>query len=302
MLPPSWKSEVQKTIEETANADRQKREAEQNNAAAKVTAAINSLADAQKAQTSSEDSNEQKDRAINWVTLFLVFLTVIFTFLTWRTLSGQLREMKSAGEQTQKIIDTNAKLVEAATKQADATARAADAATKQSENSDKALIESQRAWVGPTTTKVDGAIEIGKPVTIVAEYLNSGRGPAINFVYATDTFVGTLDEDTNGITSRKIDAYYKGCRELKTLSGGQVVFPAIGGGFGNPNGQVLTTKLSGEIVDQEVIDGTKIIYLDGCFLYKSFNIVRHTYFCFFYRATFTKLPSLNICQNGTGAD
>src|ERR1700691_5487507 len=117
-LPPSWKTEIKETIEEAANADRQQREAEQNNASANITAAIKALANAQIAQTSSEDTNEQKDRAISWVTLFLVFLTVVFTFLTWRTLSGQLEEMRSAGEQTKQLIDANGQLADAANKQA----------------------------------------------------------------------------------------------------------------------------------------------------------------------------------------
>jgi hypothetical protein len=51
------------SIEETANADREQREAYADDAASKITTAINALNDAQKAQTSSEDRNEQKDRA-----------------------------------------------------------------------------------------------------------------------------------------------------------------------------------------------------------------------------------------------
>lgn len=154
-LPPSWKREIQEAIEETANADREQRQAEQNNAAAQITAAIQALNDGQRAQTSLEDANEQKDRAINVVTLFLVFLTVIFTFLTWRTLSGQLVEMKAAGKQTQKIIDANSALVDASTKQAAAAVQSAQTARE-------SYLASQRAWVGPTNARITANPELGK--------------------------------------------------------------------------------------------------------------------------------------------
>ncbi len=105
MLPPSWKSEVQKAVEETANADRQQREAQQNNASADITAAIIALRDAQHAQTSSEDANEQKNRPINKITLTFVFLTAIFTGLSWLAFRAQLGEMIRAYD----FADANAK-------------------------------------------------------------------------------------------------------------------------------------------------------------------------------------------------
>jgi hypothetical protein len=181
MLPPSWKSEVQKTVEETANADRENREAQNNDAAAKIAAAIDTLSNAQQTQTSHEDRNEKINVGMAILTIFLVFLTVVFTGLSWLAFREQLAEMK-------KVYGPVSDQADAAKKAAEATVKAADAATKQSENSDKALIESQRAWVGPTNAKVDGAIEIGKPVTILTEYLNSGRGPAINFYLRNGQF------------------------------------------------------------------------------------------------------------------
>jgi hypothetical protein len=55
MLPLSWKSEIQETVEKATNADREQREAQANNATSNVAAAIQSIRDAQNTQTSHED-------------------------------------------------------------------------------------------------------------------------------------------------------------------------------------------------------------------------------------------------------
>jgi ribosomal protein S20 len=60
MLPPSWKSEVQKAIEESADAAREQRQAEQDDASTKISAAIKTLSDAQITQTSHENKAMRK--------------------------------------------------------------------------------------------------------------------------------------------------------------------------------------------------------------------------------------------------
>jgi hypothetical protein len=94
MLPPSWKSEVQKAVEETATADKNQREARQNEASAKIATAINSLRDAQAAQTNSEDTNEKKNQGINKATLVLVAFTVLFTGLSWLVFRDQAHTLR----------------------------------------------------------------------------------------------------------------------------------------------------------------------------------------------------------------
>jgi hypothetical protein len=95
MLPPSWKAEVQKAVEESTNADREKREAQANDAAGKITAVIKALSDAQNTQTAHEDRNQKTSAKLSGITIFLVFLTVIFTGASWWVFNGQLNEMRS---------------------------------------------------------------------------------------------------------------------------------------------------------------------------------------------------------------
>ncbi len=304
MLPPSWKSEVQEAIEETTNADCQQRKTEQNNAAANITAAINALADAQKAQITSEDSNEKKDRAISWVTLFLVFLTVVFTFLTWRTLSGQLDEMKNAGEQTRQLIENNARLAEAAAQQAAAAVKQAEATDKEAiamgQNAQVArdnMIAAERAWVGPQNASIDGAVEVGKPLSVNIQYTNSGRAPATDFTYLVDGFATTANDDATGKAAARVYQYLNSCQTNVAPMIGQVVFPSTGFSV-----YTLNTQIAADAIDQDVVDGNKMVIVQGCFLYKSFDAFRHSYFCYYYVGKKTKPANLNICRVGHFAD
>lgn len=120
MLPPSWKTEVQKTIEESASAERDQRKAEQNEASANIAAAINALRDAQAAQTNSEDANEKKNQAINKATLALVAFTVLFTGLSWLAFREQLKEMRKVYDPIKQSADAAKAAAEAANKQATA--------------------------------------------------------------------------------------------------------------------------------------------------------------------------------------
>ena len=78
---------------------------------------------------------------------------------------------------------------------------------------------------------------------------------------------------------------------------GQVVFPSTG--FSAYN---LTLTIPNQTIDQETIDGDKTLIVQGCFLYRSFKVIRHSYFCYFYRAKTTKPDNLNICTAGHYAD
>ncbi len=286
MLPPSWKAEAQKAIEETANADREQRKAEQSDAASQIAAAINALRDAQQTQTRHEDTNEKINVGLAIVTIVLVFLTVIFTGLSWSAFRAQLHEMQTAGIQTNRIIE--------------ATTEQAKAATENAKTTRDSYIASQRAWVGPTTARITGDFALDKPLKTEISFLNTGREPAINFIDTADIFESTPTEDANGISMAKINAFFKGCREANAAQGGTVVFPSSGGI--SPSGQTLTITKPASFLNQSMIAGDSTIIIDGCFVYRSIDVIRHSYFCYFYRGNVTDRNSLSICENGNGAD
>lgn len=202
MLPPSWKGEVQKTVEETANANREQRKAEQNNAAAQIAASIKILSDAQETQTSHEDRNDKKNRAISVVTLGLVFLTVIFTGLSWCAFRDQLSEMqkvyphiKESADAAKTASDAALKQAAAAEKQASAMQgqldemtrvyapihQQADAATSAANTARDALTKAQRAFVFQKDIFYGDTTKNGKRIWRGAfRWENSGLTPTKN--------------------------------------------------------------------------------------------------------------------------
>lgn len=226
---------------------------------------------------------QDEDRGKKW----REWITIILIAFTFVAVCYQVYEMI-------KVYEPIKEQAEASKIAADAATAQSKIATKQSENSEKALVQAQRAWVGPSNVRIDGAVEIGKPISIVVDYTNSGKEPALNFVPAIDYFPTTTEEDANGAVIAKTNAYFKGCKDVTSLRPGQVIFPNAGNSF--------TLKTKDDFVDQTLLDGNTIIVVDGCFLYKSFDVIRHTYFCYFFNNKTTKPSNLNICSTGAGAD
>jgi hypothetical protein len=205
--------------------------------------------------------------------------------------------MKSSGEQTGLLIGANAKLAEATAKQADAAEKQAKAMNEAVEVSKESLIVGGRAWVGPRSAKITSPIEIGKPIEVAIDYANTGREPALDFSYTVDAFLSSEAEEKRGTSFARVSLALNECRSREDLSSGQVVFPSTG--FSAYN---LTVSPPQQLVTPGMIDGEKTLIVQGCFLYKSFNVVRHSYFCYFYRAQISKAESINICTAGHYAD
>ena len=290
MLPSSWKTEVKEAIEEAANADREKRQAQNNDAATKITAAIDALGNAQQTQTSHEDRNEKINVGLAILTIFLVFLTVVFTGLSWLTFRDQLKEMKASAEQTNKIIAANAKLVDAATKQAEA---AIDNAKIAREN----FVASERAWVGPRNAKINSAPVADKDLPIIVEYGNTGREPALETIYDTDAFAAGDNEIAS--TTQRINDFIRECKKMWRPQQATVVYPSVGLSAASYN---LTTTLDKSLVDEAVVSGDKTIYFSGCFSYKTTETIHRSWFCYYFKNGKTPISTWNICQSGNGAD
>jgi hypothetical protein len=261
-----------------------------------LSAFINAYRSEQKVNRAQEG---REDRGKKWReiwTLVFVILTTGGIFYQAYLFRGQLAEMQSSGEQTGKLIDANAKLADAAAKQAEAADKQANAMIAAVEVSRESLVVSGRAWVGPRQARISSPIEAGKPIEVFFEYANTGREPALDLSYSIDGFISSNDEEKRGTSAARVFLALSNCETVQELAAGQVAFPTSG--FSSYN---LTAKIPA-VLDQAVIDGEKTLIVQGCFLYRSFKIVRHTYFCFFYRGNFTKADNLNICTAGHYAD
>jgi len=296
MMPPSWKTEIEETVEKAAHTASERQKAENDKNASEIASEIKALNGAYQTQHNKPEKPDKVKRALDIATVFLLFATAMFTGLAWWVFRDQLHEMQSSGEQTAKLIGANAKLADAAAKQADAADKQANAMIAAVEVSRESLIVSGRAWVGPSQAKITSPIEAGKPIEIFFEYSNTGREPALDFSYSVDGFISSNEEERRGTSSARVFVALNNCKAVRELAPGQVAFPNTG--FSNYN---LTAKIP-PILDQAVIDGEKTLIVQGCFSYRSFKIVRHSYFCFYYRGKTTKPDSLNICTAGHYAD
>jgi hypothetical protein len=93
----------------------------------------------------------------------------------------------------------------------------------------------------------------------------------------------------------KLRTYLQICIQRQEWQGGGIVYPSA-------TGYRLTVETGVEFADETLANGDKLILLQGCFLYKSLNISRHSYFCYFYKKGSTELQNLSICENGHYAD
>lgn len=275
-LPPSWKSEVQKTIEERINADAQDRHAQQLNAGAEITNALKAIGYAQQTQTSHTDTSDQRNRWINVVTLFFVFLTVIFTYKSWRTFEAQVEEM-------QKVY---APIKESA-----------DATKSQLLTTIDELHKSQRPWISASDAKIIGNYPDPAPnvFNFILEYdlKNTGRS------LAKKGFA--LAYPVSGSAEKMTQVWNKACESPSQWLGekpnqvwqtGMVIAP----------GQTVPIKGGLGIEGVKATDG---FWIFGCVVYSDqFDIRHHTRFCFLKTgpSMTPKDAELSDCAQGEEAD
>jgi hypothetical protein len=259
-------------------------------------ALIDAIRSEGQANRREEISEDRGKRFREYLTLFFVIATTAGVFYQAYIFSGQLTEMKSSGEQTAQLIDNNAALAASATKQAEAADKQANAMNAAVEVSRESLIAAGRAWVGPRNAKITSPVEVGKTIEFAIEYANTGREPALDFAYSVDAFFSSDQDEQRGTTFARVSRALARCRANDTISGGQVVFPSTG--FSSYN-LAITNH---EPIDQELVDSQKTLIVQGCFLYRSFSVIRHSYFCYFYRSKTSKPENLSICLAGHYAD
>lgn len=186
-------------------------------------------------------------------------------------------------------IDTQAAL---------ATAKqAADSSTVSSTTAQQNLVASQRAWVGPSDAKLDGTLKLGQPIDIVVSFMNTGREPARGFVSDLDAFAATADDEKKGIAQTRIVADFDKCNATQSSPPAQVIYPS--NGFNN---YTIRKTIDKAMIDEGIIDGTKTIIAQGCFVYTTFQQVHRSTFCYYFKSGVTKPDHLNICIVGHYAD
>jgi hypothetical protein len=148
--------------------------------------------------------------------------------------------------------------------------------------------------LAPRNIKMDIAPVLNQSIEVVLEYQNTGRDPAVETIKDIDIFTATVEEDQSGALTRKVDAFISKCKIMWQPQAVTVVYPSTGLGVG----YAVTRMIDGELIDEEVIAGTKAIFATGCFVYKTLGSIHRSWFCHFYRNGKTKPANWGNLRNG----
>jgi hypothetical protein len=89
-----------------------------------------------------------------------------------------------------------------------------------------------------------------------------------------------------------MSAFAEQCQNSSQWSGGIVVYPT----FDSPKSYLASFKLPDDLVDNDVARGQKLVLVQYCFRYRSFDIPRHSLVCYYYRKGVSVRNSLNLCE------
>lgn len=225
----------------------------------------------------SEEKREDRGKKFReWVTIALIACTL--AAVCW-----QVYEMI-------KVYGPIKSQADAAITQAAASKSAADAA-------EQTLIAAQRAWVGPTDARLDGDIKVGQDAKFVVTYQNTGREPALNLDVHSDPFIVTIVNDLAGHSKARALQDTQDCLFRASEPGTMVGFPTAG-----TQVYQLTVAFDGKLMDDDVLNGDKYLFIHICFTYSTFRQTHHSAACYFYKAKTTTPQHLNVCPYGSYAD
>jgi hypothetical protein len=278
MLAPHWKAivnEIKNAIRDacSSNADSAKAANEQRSA---ISAGIKTLSETLNAENIEQQTiDAEKCRRENY-TIGALAAAAAFT-LALDVLAGcQLLEMR--------------KVYEPIKEQAVAAKTASDAAIRQSENSDKALIQSQRAWVAPLKFSFVDLGNTVEPLKVRILYQNIGHEPAksvktwLNSGYIRDPIPSEAFRWSDistwyGAKEFQPDELCKRVGEDRKTS---VAYPSPTFAFtidvGNP-ANIPASLIP--ILFSEVKDQRTVFFVSGCFSYETMNRTKYSTFCAF---------------------
>lgn len=179
------------------------------------------------------------------------------------------------------------------------TGSSVNAGWKAVELSRKALIEDDRAWVGPIDAGISGQIAAGQTLSGTVNYENFGKEPATNVAMALSvdgvaTRKWYSSDKDNGAARIKI--FIKQCLGVPASNDSMVVFPTTN--FQTINVSIVDgePKAPFDSVNfTDLADGKQMLVLGICFAYTTFGITKHTAGCYFYQAPHSNMAHLNIC-------
>jgi hypothetical protein len=256
MLPPSWKTEIEETVEKTANAAREGQKADNDKNASEISTAIKAFSDAYQAQHNKPEEPDKVKRALDIATVALLFFTALFTGLAWWIFRYQLHEMQSSSLQIERSIT--------------ASNRIADEA----KNANALTGEAGRAWIGAISALVVPPITEMKNSKINVNFSNAGKSPA--YIIRIKCGAAILD-------APPVDPPYALTSIQAAMGSKSIMVP--GQQFGCPlNKPPISGQEAGKI---RLSSGAYSFYVYGEVVYRDVaaETERVTHVCWFYNAS-----------------
>jgi len=240
--------------------------------------------------------------AIAILTLVLVGVGVSQAIVFNRQLTvmdGQLKEMKSAGEQTDKTITI-------ITAQPQALKGQVEQMQTNNQLVANAITEANRAWLAPRRIILDGELSSKEYIPLQIEFRNVGRAPALGVV---ESMVANIIDAPRPMSPGVWNAYDLKYPENITCNG---LSPAVGHRalFPIPDKDAKTVMRAIFPQDKnavpDIINEKRILVVTGCFAYLTFQTTRQSAFCFYMRRdpdhlTDPKKRAFALCPIGNGA-
>ena len=234
-----------------------------------------------RAYRNENHSQERKKCLRDWITI------VVLAF-TCAAVVYQVIEMKIVYTPIKEQADASKDLAAQALAQSKSAQRTAEVA-------EKTLLQAHRAWVGPTNAGIDTSVVKGMPVDVKISVRNIGQEPAKNFVWhIAPAFTSFQESDSSEKT--KSDNFVKECRSRKPKMGSQVIYPSASAGY------IFNTRFDSSLITDKVISGEKILMVNGCLIYTSFEQTRHSSFCYYFVNGQSRPGEWNLCTSGNEAD
>ena len=155
----------------------------------------------------------------------------------------------------------------------------------------------RRAWLAPQSARSDKTPVVGRTFEVSVLTQNSGAEPAVDIFADAAPFTVALTDAGSPSVDRNIRDALNKCLATKPGERTRVIYP-------NPAGANDRTTLSvkRELIDWDVLYGTKILVVPGCYAYRTGGQTHHSAFCFFYQHGFSNPNDWAICQGGNYAD
>jgi hypothetical protein len=152
-------------------------------------------------------------------------------------------------------------------------------------------VSASRAWIAPINLTLDRPVKEKEQISFTLTYLSLGQQPALNLSHKSkSSWVDPLAENIGWDTLK--GGENKVCDEIKSVDGMPTTYPS-------PNA-LGDTSLTPFKADAALVSGTNVLIVQGCFLYRTFDAIHHSAYCYYlHPAPYWKF---GVCADGNDAN